>query len=236
MTKLIYLEDAYLKEATAKIVKINNNEVILDKTIFYPNSGGQLNDVGSFLRLSVNKKFNVINCIKKDGEVIHILEENNLSEGDELKINIDWNRRYKLMRYHTTAHLISGIFSKKTNAKITGNQLYEDKGRIDFNLDNFNRELIENLISEANELIKKDLDIKTYYITKDELLKNPDLIKLSIGFNNNIDKIRIVEIDNFDSQPDAGTHVKKLSEIGKINLLKIENKGKMNRRVYFTLE
>jgi misacylated tRNA(Ala) deacylase len=236
MTKLLYLEDSYLKETNANVVKINDNEIILDKTIFYPNSGGQLNDIGYFIRLKDNKKFDVINCIKKDGEVIHIVENNELKENDELELYIDWDRRYKLMRYHTAAHLISGMFFNTTKNKITGNQLYEEKGRIDFNLENFDKELIEKIIYDSNELIKKNLDIKMYHMDIEELKQNQDLIKLFVGFPSHIKDIRIVEIDNFDAQPDAGTHVKKLSEIGKISLLKIENKGKMNRRVYFVLE
>jgi misacylated tRNA(Ala) deacylase len=239
LTELVYLKDSYLKEIDSKIVSIVDDKYyIFDKTICYPNSGGQPNDVAKIIRLKDNKEFNIVNVRKKDGEVIHeIVNDNNnsLIIGDDIKIIIDWERRYLLMRYHSCAHVISAVASKNYEAKITGNQLDIDKGRIDFNLSDFSKEIAEKIVEETNEIIQKNLLVKVYNLKRSEVEKCPEMVKLAMGLPQGINVLRIVEIDNFDKQPDAGTHVNSLVEIGKVELIKVENKGKENRRIYFRI-
>lgn len=236
MTEALYLKDSYLKECEATITKVTDGKyIVLDKTIFYPIGGGQPYDTGT---LEKDKEtFKVIFVKKFGSDISHEVDKEGLKEGDKVKCALDWNRRYELMCYHTAAHVLSGIFSKEENVLITGNQLDIGKGRIDFNLEEFSREKIEHLIIKANELIEKDLQIKVYTISKEEALKDEALFKLAVrDYIQKLKEVRIVDIEGFDKQADGGTHVKSLKEIGKISLLKTENKGKNNRRVYFKLD
>lgn len=229
MTEMLYLEDSYLKEIEAKLLKKENNKIILDKTIFYPTGGGQPNDTGYI------DKARVIDVYKEGNEVIHVVEGS--IERDVVLAKIDWERRYKLMRMHTAAHVLAGaVMYGKYGAKITGNQLGEEVSRFDFNIENFDKELLEEAVSEANKIIKENKKVKTYYISKEEALARPELIKLyNSDFLSKLEKVRVVEIEGVDIQADGGTHVKELGEIGQIKIIKMENKGKNNRRIYFTL-
>ena len=231
--KALYLRDSYLKVFEATAIKIGEREVVLDKTAFYPASGGQPSDTGALL--DGREVYKVISVKKIDGEIVHELDRAGLSTGDKVKGTIDWARRYRLMRMHTAAHLLASVFHSAEGALITGNQLDLEKSRIDFSLEEFDRERIEAGVAEANKIIKKNAPVKVYWIDKEEALKDRELFKLAAGFKHDLEKIRIVEIEGVDRQADGGTHVSSLSEIGKIEFLKVENKGKSNRRVYFTV-
>jgi len=231
-----YFRDSYKKEFETEIKEVNENKVILNSTYFYPSSGGQPNDTGKMIRIQDSKEFKVVDIKKENNAIIHILDSSGLSKGDKVKCIIDWDRRYKLMKMHTAAHIISAIIHKKTEATITGNQLDTEKSRIDFSLDNFSKEEIQEYIKEANEEIKKDHKITIRTISKKEAEKIKNLSKLAKGLPPNLKEIRIVKIGNIDEQADGGTHINSTSEIGEVKLLSVENKGKSNRRLYFSLE
>ena len=209
---------------------------MLNKTLFYPQSGGQPNDTGIITRISDNSKFNVLNVYKDSGKIFHEVDKEGLKKGDKIKGEIAWQRRYKLMRAHTAAHIISEVIHKETKALITGNQISEDKVRIDFSLDNFNKEQLQKYIEEANNIINKDLPITTEFLSREQALKIPQISKLATGLPKDIAQVRIVKIGDFDLQADGGTHIRSTKEIGKLVFLKAENKGKSNRRVYFKVE
>lgn len=231
---MIYLEDSYAREFEATVEEVNNGKyVVLDKTLFYPNGGGQPYDTGTITK--DGEEYKVVYVGKFDGKISHETDREGLRVGDRIKGKIDWERRHKLMRYHTAAHVISGVINKETGALITGGQLEMDKARIDFDLENFDREKISEYFAKANEIIKKDLPIKTYYMTREEALKISELAKLAKGLPD-VEKVRVVEIEGFDRQADGGTHVKSLGEVKGIEFLKAENKGKNNRRVYFKVK
>ncbi len=234
MTELLYMRDCYLKEFDASVVSVEGNLVELDKTAFYPLGGGQPNDTGKIF--SNSREFSVVNVFKKEGKVFHEVDKEGLKPGDKVKGIIDWKRRYKLMRMHTAAHVLSEVIHRETKALITGNQLGLEHSRIDYNLENFDREKILECVERANEIIKKDLPVKIYFLKREEALKIPNISKLAKFVPPNLPELRIVEIEGFDIQADGGTHVKRLSEIGKIKIVKMENKGKNNRRVYYELE
>ena len=237
MSKALYMDDCYLREFEAEVISVKDGKyIVLDKTAFYPASGGQLNDTGVFIRLSDKKEFGVVFAGKFSGEISHEVSEEGLQPGDKIKGIIDWDRRYKLMRMHTAAHIVSGVFHKEAGALITGNQLDLEKTRIDFSLENFDREKINEYFSKSNELVNKDLPIKIYTMPRAEAEKDSAMFKLAKELPSSIKEIRVVEIIGFDRQADGGTHVKSLKEIGRIEFLKAENKGKDNRRVYFTLK
>ncbi len=236
MTKALYLEDMNLREFEAVVESVSEGKfIVLDQTAFYPKSGGVDNDLGIFKRLSDNKEFKVIFARKIENDISHEVEELGLEVGDKILGILDWNRRFELMRYHTAAHVLSGVFFNKGNVKVTGNNLVLGKGRIDFNFPNFERDLVEKFVERSNEIIDSDLNVESYYITRDELEKDASLMKLNMGLPKNIKHVRIIDIKSFDKQPDGGCHVSHLGEIGKIQIQKIQNKGKNNRRLYFEL-
>jgi len=234
MTELLYMKDCYLKEFSATVTAVEGNLVELDKTAFYPTGGGEPTDTGKII--ANGQEFNVIDVSKKTGKVFHQLDKEGLKVGDKIHGIIDWDRRYKLMRMHTAAHLISEIFNRETGALITGNQLDLDESRIDYNLENFDRDLINSYIKKANEIIQQDLPVKIYFLKREEALKIPKITKLAGAFPPNVPELRIVEIVGFDMQADGGNHVKSLEEIGRIEVAKMENKGKNNRRLYYILK
>lgn len=236
MTEKLFLEDSYLKEFEAMIVNLNNKYIILDKTVFYPRSGGQANDTGTLTRVKDNKEFQVVYVTKINEDVSHEVNDIGMEVGDKVIGKINWKRRYKLMRLHTAAHILDAVFHEDEGILITGNELSEEKGRIDFNLKEFNKEKVQSYIDKANEIIEKDLEVKNYYLKKEDALKIPGIVKLANATPPDLPILRITEISNLDIQADGGTHVKSLKEIGKILLLDIENKGKERKRVYFNVD
>jgi len=234
MTKALYMDDSYLKEFEATVESVKDDKfVVLDKTAFYPNGGGQPYDTGVLVK--DNEEYPVVFVGKFSGKISHEVSGSGLKPGDTVKCKVNWDRRYKLMRMHTAAHLLSGIFHTKLGALITGNQKNVDRSRMDFNLDNFDKEKIREMIALSNQIIEKDMPVKVYYKTKEEAMKIPGIIKLVGKLPPEVENFRIVEIEGVDTQADGGTHVKSLKEIGKIEIVKMENKGKNNRRVYFSL-
>ena len=169
------------------------------------------------------------------GEISHEVDHTGLKEGDSVHCSLNWERRYRLMRSHTAAHVFASLLCTGAGVLVTGNQLEEDKIRFDFSLEKFDRGTLEEYIEKANELFKKDIPVEWYELPRDEALKIPGLIKMAEAFPPNIPSLRVVEIVGVDKQADGGTHVRNLKEVGKIKLLKTENKGKSNRRIYFTL-
>jgi misacylated tRNA(Ala) deacylase len=136
---------------------------------------------------------------------------------------------------HTAAHILSSVVHNDTGALITGNQLGLDRSRIDFNMENFDRTKLSDYLDKANDIINSDLDVKSFYLPRAEAMKLPSVVKLACALPPSIDNLRIVKIGDFDTQADGGTHVKKTSEIGMLELVKVDNKGKNNRRIYFKL-
>jgi misacylated tRNA(Ala) deacylase len=236
MNNALYMDDSYLKEFDAKVISANSKFIILDKTAFFPKGGGVEHDTGTMIRKSDNKTFKVVFTGKFEGNISHEVDSEGLKEGDDVHCTIDWNRRYVLMRYHTAAHVVSGVFSREYNLLMTGNQLTTEKARIDMNMEQMDMDIIKKGFERANELISQDLPVDIYYKSRKEAEADPTLFKLAIGFPHDIDTIRIVDIKGFDAQADGGCHVKSLKEIGKIVFLEAVNKGKENRRIYFKVE
>jgi misacylated tRNA(Ala) deacylase len=234
MTKALYLEDSYLEECDATVASVKDGKyVVLDQTIYYPKGGGQPCDTGKIVKEDAS--YNVVYVGKFSGEISHEVDQSGLKEGDKVHCALDWERRYKLMRSHTAAHVFASLLCTGTGALVTGNQLEEDKIRFDFSLEKFDPEILRQYIDRANELFRKDIRVKWYELPREEALKIPGVVKMAEAFPPNIPRLRIVEIVDVDKQADGGTHVRNLKEVGQIRVLKTENKGKHNRRVYFTL-
>jgi misacylated tRNA(Ala) deacylase len=234
MTKALYLEDSNRKECDSVVVSIKDGKyVVLDQTIFYPKGGGQPWDTGKITK--ANEVYTVVYVGKFSGEISHEVDHTGLKEGDSVHCSLNWERRYRLMRSHTAAHVFASLLCTGAGVLVTGNQLEEDKIRFDFSLEKFDRGTLEEYIEKANELFKKDIPVEWYELPRDEALKIPGLIKMAEAFPPNIPSLRVVEIVGVDKQADGGTHVRNLKEVGHIKLLKTENKGKSNRRIYFTI-
>jgi Ser-tRNA(Ala) deacylase AlaX len=231
MTRKLFWEDAYVREFDATIDSVDGNRVVLDQTAFNPRGGGLVGDLGTL------DGMRVLDTIKASADTIaHVLDgTGSLAGGNTVHGVLDWNRRHRIMRMHTSAHLLSAIFNKETGALITGNQIEPDKSRIDFSLDDFDREKMLVYCSQANEAIAKNPPVKTYFMKREEALKIPGITKLASVMPPDVKDLRIVEIEGYDLQADGGVHVKNLGEVEKIDPLKFENKGKSNRRMYFTI-
>jgi len=205
--------------------------VVLDQTAFYPRGGGLVSDIGSL------GGANVTETVKENEEVFHIVDNPGLFKvGDSVHGTIDWERRYKVMKMHTTAHILCAIVNRETGALITGNQINPDESRIDFNLDQFDREKLSDYVTAANAVVARGVDVRTYFMKREEALATPGLVKLANALPPTVDELRIVQIGDVDTQADGGVHVANTREIGEIVIDKAENKGKSNRRVYFSLK
>ena len=231
MSKL-FEENAYLKEFKAKIININIEEktIELDNTAFYARSGGQPGDIGEIIR--ENQNIEVEDTIKKDNKIINIINKTeNLDKGIEIIGKINWEKRYKHMKMHSALHLMCAVIP----LGVTGGQIGYEKSRLDFNdpEKEINKEEIEEKI---NSLVKNDYEITSEIIDSKILDEQPELVRtMSVKPPQIDDKIRLIKIGNVDLQPCGGTHVKSTAEIGSIKIGKIENKGRMNRRVNILL-
>lgn len=235
MVQALYMDDCYLHEFDAKVVSVKDGRfIVLDQTAFYPKSGGVDCDKGKIVGPD-GTAYNVVFVGKSEGEISHEVDRPGLQEGNSVHGILDWDRRYTLMRYHTAAHVLAGVLSRDAGAKITGNDLSVEKGRIDFDLEDFDREKLQGHFDKANAIIAEDLPIKIYSLTREEAERDPLIFKLAKALPAHFTDFRIVDIVGFDRQADGGAHVKSLKEVGHISFLRAENKGKNNRRVYFTL-
>ena len=231
MSKL-FEENAYLREFKAKIININIEEktIELDNTAFYARSGGQPGDIGEIV--TKNQNIEVKDTIKKDNKIINIINKTeNLDKGIEIIGKINWEKRYKYMKMHSALHLMCSVIP----LGVTGGQIGYEKSRLDFN--DPDKEIDKEEIEEKiNSLVKNDYQITSEIIDSKILDEQPELIRTMSVKPPQIDgKIRLIKIGNVDLQPCGGTHVKSTAEIGSIKIGKIENKGRMNRRVNIIL-
>ncbi len=235
MSDALYLADSYMSECDSIVESVSGREVVLDRTVFYPRGGGQPCDTGKLVT-AAGKEFRVAAVSKKEGKIFHELElPAELAAGDRVRCVIDWERRYRLMRMHTAAHVLGSEMHRLLGVLITGNQLEGDKARFDFNMADFDRAKFEEVVRKANLDLSTGAVLKVYSLPRDEAMRIPGVVKLAGALPPSISVLRIVEIPGIDVQADGGTHVRSLTEVGKIEIIKMENKGKDNRRIYFTL-
>jgi misacylated tRNA(Ala) deacylase len=236
-TKQLYLYDSYQKGFEARIQNINGNEVILDQTIFHPQTGGVAHDTGYLRKENVEHEVLRVDINRETKEITHVLENaSDLKAGDVVKGAIDWERRYRLMRLHTAAHLVAAVMYRDYDTLITGGQVDVEQAKLDFNLPKTDREVFEDAVAKANNEVLKETELRIYFLERTEALKMPGIVKLAERMPPQVKELRIVEIPGIDLQADGGPHVNNTREIGEIGLLKIENKGKTQRRVYFTVK
>lgn len=227
----IFRSDPYLSASEAMVVAVLEEGLILDKTVFYPEGGGQPGDIG---RIANNIfEADVKNTIKTTKGILHLTDNKlgAISEGDNVKIDIDWERRYSLMRMHTALHILCSI----VDGAVTGGSVGSHKSRLDFDIPG-ERPDKESLTKELMEIVDRNYPVTSSWISDQELQQNPNLIRtMSVKPPTGTGQVRMIRIgDNIDFQPCGGTHVKSTGEVGKIKINKIENKGKQNRRINLT--
>ena len=215
------------------VMQALENKAILNKTAFYPQSGGQPSDTGILEHGA--EIFQVVGVEKEEEGIVHILDRPGLKPGDMVSGKIDGDRRYRFMRSHTACHILSAVIFQETGAKITGNQIEQSRSRVDFSLESFDKSRMMEYVEKANQIVSNRRPVSTRIIPREEALAMPDLLRLAMAVPDR-DAIRVVEIEGIDRQACGGTHVKNTAEVGRIKMIKAENKGKANRRIYFSLE
>ena len=226
MTDELFRNNSYLKEHEVTITEVTSDGLVFDKTIFYPEGGGQPGDEG-FL-ISGETKMRVLGTKYINNKLVHLVEETqDFKKNDKVKLELDWSRRYSHMQVHTCLHLLCSIIPYP----VTGGSIGDGRGRLDFDLETKPNK--EDVLNSLNKLISDDHTISISSITDDELDQNPDLVRtMSVKPPRGSGTIRMIKIgENIDFQPCGGTHVKKTSEIKLVKSVKIENKGKMNKRI-----
>lgn len=237
--ELLFRDDAYLKSCEAKVVSSGPEGIRLDRTVFYPTGGGQPGDSG-VLKLAGGSEIRILEA-RKGGDhqggdhedVLHIAEEGAAlpAPGQAVIAEIDWERRHRHMRMHTCLHLLCAL----VEGDVTGGQIGEGKGRLDFNLPEGSPDK-EALTAGLNRLVEADHPVQPRWIEEAELAANPELVRtLSVKPPSGSGRVRLLDIAGVDLQPCGGTHVARTGEIGRVEVRKIENKGKQNRRINLVL-
>ncbi len=230
--EMIWMTDCYVKEWDAEVVKANGKYVVINPVNFYPKSGGLTWDTGRIITES-GEEYKVIYSGKFGGLVSLELDREGLAPGQKVHCILDWDRRYKLMRLHTVVHVLAAVIHDRSGALITGNYLDIEKSRMDFSLEKFDRDEFIGYVEKANRILEEGHPVKIYFLPKEEAMKIPGIVKLASKMPPEVKELRIVEIEGVDIQADGGPHVANTKECGRIQVLKFENKGKNNRRVYF---
>ena len=229
VTDRLFQRDAYLRQCSARVIEVQSEGVVLDRTVFYPQGGGQPGDTG-VLRSPDGREWRVADARKGEaGRVLHPLSSElpPPAVGEPVEVAIDWDRRYAHMRMHSGLHLLGAVL----RYGVTGGQITSDRSRLDFDTQ---EEIDPARVAEAvNALIASDRPLRSSWITDEELDRQPELIRtMSVKPPRGAGRIRLLEIPGVDLQPCGGTHVASTSEIGPIAVTRVENKGRHNKRVY----
>ena len=235
MTEELFLDDSYLREFDARVVKLAGREVILDRTAFYPGGGGQPPDRGT---LGVGPiRASVVDARREGGDVVHVLDNPIPETVRGLRGELDWERRFAHMRHHTALHVLSGVIWESFGAKVTGGQMRADRARMDFSFPGeWTVEVVGEIERLTNEALAEERPVKVYELPREEALKNPDLIRTQVNLvPERVRTIRIVEIEGLDTQADGGTHVANTREVGRMEITGHKSKGRQNKRIEFVL-
>jgi misacylated tRNA(Ala) deacylase len=222
LAELLFREDPYLRSCEATVVAVHEAGVELDRTVFYPLGGGQAGDTG---RLG---DWRVVDTRKGADSVLHLLEPGATPQpGMKLPLELDWERRYRLMRYHTALHLLGAV----VKAPVTGGRINDDKAHLDFDIE-MEKLVKDEIEARLNELAAASVQTGIMWITDAELDARPELVKtMSVAPPRGEGRVRLLEIPGVDLQACGGTHVKNTAEIGKLAVARIRSEGKRNKRV-----
>jgi misacylated tRNA(Ala) deacylase len=235
-TALLFRDDAYARSCTATVLDVTpEGGIILDRTVFYAQGGGQPGDVGSIVNAN-GDRFAISNTVygADRSQIVHLVGSEAASRfapGENVEVQLDWDCRFKRMRVHTALHLLSVVLPYP----VTGGAIGEGDGRLDFDIPDAGLDKAE-LTEKLNALIASDAPVTESWITDEELDANPGLVKtMSVKPPRGSGRVRLVKIEGIDLQPCGGTHVRRTGEIGQAAITDIEKKGKQNRRVRLSL-
>ena len=238
MTEALYQTDAYLRnfEATVTAVDPENHGVVLDRSAFYPGGGGQPADHG---RLEFAGEALTVNGLRRvSGRVVHLVDKNQSlpEEGTAVTGRLDWTRRYQLMRTHTAMHILCGVIFRDYGASVTGGNMDPLKGRMDFEFETMQAELVAEIEAAINAEVAENRPLRVRILPREEAFKIPDLIRTKINLlPEGIREVRTVEIEGLDLQADGGTHVGATGEVGPLRVTDYKSKGRINKRIYVEL-
>ena len=232
MTEQLFREDSYLRECDAVVVAIDDDAIVLDRTVFYPMGGGQAADTGTIHWEGGSAT--VIDTRYGDGGAIRHIVEGNAARpqaGTQVRASIDWDRRYRHMRMHTALHLLGSILKYG----VTGGNISAEKSRLDFDMEDTIDK--EEVARGLKALVEENHSISCRWITDEELEAQPDLVRtMSVQPPKGAGKVRLLDIEGVDLQPCGGTHLKSTGEVGQVRIGKVEKKGRRNRRVNIHLD
>jgi len=235
VTEHLYQTDSYLREFEAVVTAVEGQAVALDRTAFFPGGGGQPHDVGTLTWAGHTAP--VIRVKRQGDEVWHTLERDLPPVGTQVRGALDWDRRYRLMRTHTALHVLCGVVWREYGASVTGGNMEPLKGRMDFEFERMQKDLVAEIEARVNAEIQKDHPVRVAILPREEAFQIPDLIRTKINLlPPQIQQVRTVEIVGLDLQADGGTHVANTREVGPIRVVDYKSKGAINKRIYIELE
>ncbi len=230
MTEPLYHTDAYLQKFDAVVTAVDGQAVALDRTAFYPGGGGQPNDVGTLA--AGDQTWTVTKVRKAAADIWHELEGAPPAAGTAVCGQLDWTRRYQLMRTHTAMHILCGVIFRDYGASVTGGNMEPLKGRMDFEFETMRQEFVREIEARVNVEVAAARPLRVKSLPRDEAFQIPDLIRTKINLlPPGIPEVRTVEIVGLDLQADGGTHVANTREVGKIVIVDYKSKGKINKRL-----
>jgi misacylated tRNA(Ala) deacylase len=225
-TELLYLRDAELRAFTATVVDASDDGVVLDRTAFYVTGGGQPHDTGRLGDAAV------VDVVKRDGEVWHVLEGSVPPVGAAVEGTIDWDRRHALMRTHTALHVLCGVIWNEWGTAVTGGNMEPLSARMDFEFDPLPEGFGEAVERLVNAELAAARPIEVTFLPRDTAVMDEDLIRTKVSLiPESVPEIRVVDIVGLDKQADGGTHVASTDQVGRIRVVKTESKGKGNKRI-----
>ena len=234
MTEKVFYQDSYQKIHRSVVSAVEEGGVVLTSTIFYPMGGGQPGDTGTLRVGGIDYRISDTRFASDRTGIIHYLDADDFSgicPGDAVELELDWARRHRHMRMHTSMHLMCSLI----NAQATGGSIGESESRIDFDLQGQAIDK-EQLTVAINDLIRRGLPVSVGSISDEELQQNPGLVRtMSVQPPRGQGEVRTISIEDTDYQPCGGTHVKNISEIGEVVITKIKSKGKQNKRITLAL-
>ncbi len=236
--------DAYQRTVQARVATVDDSGaaplIVLDRTVFYPGGGGQPSDRGLLLRASDGRTWTVQTARKAGADIVHELEpgpDGPPARGDAVTVDLDWARRYALMRTHTALHALCGVVWRDHGALVTGGNMEPGRGRMDFEFETMTADLVDSIEATVNAELAHKRDVRVDVLPRDEAFAIPDLIRTKVNLlPPGIDEIRIIEIVGLDLQADGGTHVSNTSEVGRIRVTGYESKGRINKRIRIEIE
>jgi misacylated tRNA(Ala) deacylase len=239
MSDNICYRDAYVRSVSARVLQTDADAVLLDRTVLYPGGGGQPADAG-LLSASDGRRWEIASAKKRGDDVWHVLASAEIGApavGDEVTVELDWERRHRLMRTHSALHLLCGVVWRDHGAQVTGGNMEPLVGRMDFEFETMHADLVAEIERRVNEEVAADREIRVNVLPRDEAFAIPDLIRTKINLlPEGISEVRTIEIVGLDLQADGGTHVARTSEIGHVRVTGYESKGRINKRIRIAVE